>query len=140
MPFNITAGSILRFSSRWRQDPVLYKEKQRLYNILIECQRGSEYREHPDHTPYNCTHLIPDAVCMYASLSPEYRFFHRPQAEKAKIDAISLRYTAVRKKTVKTFHKAGIEVCVWTVPDKKKARKYKRMGVDYITCNSALFE
>ena len=63
--FHITANSIPRFSSRCRQDPVLYKEKQRMYNILIECQTGS---------------------------------------------------------------------------DKKRARKYKRMGMDYITCNNALFE
>ena len=77
---------------------------------------------------------------LMSSLSPgQYSSLAR-RLKKAKIDAISLRYTAVRKKTVKTFHKAGIEVCVWTVPDKKRARKYKRMGVDYITCNSALFE
>lgn len=60
--------------------------------------------------------------------------------KKAKIHAISLRYTSIRKKTVKTFHKAGIEVCAWTIPSKKSARKYKKMGVDYLTCNEALFE
>ena len=57
----------------------------------------------------------------------------------AGIDCISLKYTAVSKKTVKKFHKSGLKVCVWTVPTRKTARKYARMGVDYITSNDALF-
>ncbi len=53
----------------------------------------------------------------------------------ADIDCISLKYTLVSKRTVRTFHKAEIKVCIWTVPNKKIARKYADMGVDYITSN-----
>lgn len=57
----------------------------------------------------------------------------------AGIDCISVKYTSVNKKMVKKFHKAGIKVCTWTVPSKKKARKYARMGVDYITANGPVW-
>ncbi|MBQ6150463.1 MAG: hypothetical protein IJJ03_02285 [Mogibacterium sp.] len=59
--------------------------------------------------------------------------------KNAGITAISLRYTAVSRKTVKTFHKRGVKVCTWTLPNKKTARKYARMRVDYITANGAIY-
>jgi glycerophosphoryl diester phosphodiesterase len=59
--------------------------------------------------------------------------------KRAGIDCISLKYTAIKKKTVRKFHKSGIKVCAWTLQNKKKARKYARMGVDYITANGVVF-
>lgn len=61
------------------------------------------------------------------------------QVKAAGIDCISLKYTSVTKKFVKKAHKKGIKVCTWTVPSKKKARKYARMGVDYITANGPVW-
>lgn len=58
--------------------------------------------------------------------------------KKAGIDCISLKYTHVTKKTVQAFHKRGIEVCTWTIPNKKVARKLAGMGVDYITANGVV--
>lgn len=57
----------------------------------------------------------------------------------AGIDCISLKYKIIKKKTVKKFHKAKIKVCSWTLPNKKTARKYARMGVDYITANGKVY-
>ena len=57
----------------------------------------------------------------------------------AGIDCISLKYNAVSKSTIKRFHKSKIEVCVWTLPNKSTARRYARMGVDYITANGAVY-
>lgn len=57
----------------------------------------------------------------------------------AGIDSISLRYNIVNKYTVSAFHNAGLKVCVWTVPNRKSVRKFKKMGVDYITENNAYF-
>lgn len=57
----------------------------------------------------------------------------------AGIDYVSIKYTAVSKKTVKRFHKSGLKVCVWAVPNKKKVRKYALMGVDYITRKNVVF-
>lgn len=57
----------------------------------------------------------------------------------AGIDCISLKYKIISKKTVKKFHKAGLKVCAWTLPNKKTARKYARMGVDYITANGKVY-
>ena len=59
--------------------------------------------------------------------------------KKADIDCLSLDYTKLKKTTVKRFHKAGLKVCVWTLPSRKKARKCARMGVDYITANGAIY-
>ena len=59
--------------------------------------------------------------------------------KSAGIDCISLRYTAVSKTTVRRFHKSSLKVCTWTLPDKSTARKYARMGVDYITANGAVY-
>ena len=59
--------------------------------------------------------------------------------KKAGIDAVSLKYTYVNKTAVKTFHKYGIEVCTWTIPNKRIAKKYARMGVDYITANGVVY-
>lgn len=53
----------------------------------------------------------------------------------ANIDCISLNYKIISKKTVRKFHKAGIKICAWTLPNRKTARKYARMKVDYITAN-----
>ena len=61
------------------------------------------------------------------------------QVRAGGIDCISVKYTSVNKKMVRKFHKAGIKVCIWTVPSKKKARKYARMGVDYITANGPVW-
>ena len=57
----------------------------------------------------------------------------------AHIDSISLKYPLVSSKTVKKFHKAKLKVGVWTVPNKKTARKYAKMGVDYITANGIVY-
>jgi len=59
--------------------------------------------------------------------------------KKAGIDCISLKYTQVSSKTVKSFHKSKIKVCIWTVPNKSTAKKYAKMGVDYITANGAVY-
>ena len=59
--------------------------------------------------------------------------------KKAGIDCISLNYTKVSKATVKAFHNKGIKVCIWTVPNKSTAKKYAKMGVDYITANGAVY-
>lgn len=59
--------------------------------------------------------------------------------KKYNIDCISMKYSAVSAKTVKRFHKSGIDVGVWTVNSASTAKKYKKMGVDYITSNKALF-
>lgn len=59
--------------------------------------------------------------------------------KNAGIDCISLKYTAISKRTVKKFHKAGLQVCAWTLPNKKTARRYARMGVDYITANGKVW-
>ncbi len=61
------------------------------------------------------------------------------KVKKAGIDGISVKYKWVKKKTIKRFHRAGIEVGVWTIPNKKTARKYKRMGADYITANGIVY-
>lgn len=61
------------------------------------------------------------------------------QIKAAGIDCISLKYTAINKRLIKKFHKAGIGVCAWTLPNKKKARRYARMGVDYITANGPVW-
>ena len=55
--------------------------------------------------------------------------------KSAGIDCVSLKYNLVSKNTVKSFHKSNIRVCVWTLPNKSTARRYARMGVDYITAN-----
>lgn len=55
------------------------------------------------------------------------------------IDCISLKYTCVSKKTIQRFHKSRIKVCIWSLPSKKTARKYARMGVDYITADGKVF-
>lgn len=59
--------------------------------------------------------------------------------KNAGIDVVSLKYTYVNKTAVKTFHKYGIEVCTWTIPNRRTAKKYARMGVDYITANGAVY-
>ena len=59
--------------------------------------------------------------------------------KKAGIDCISLKYTSVTKTAIRRFHKYGIEVCTWTLPNRKTAKKYAAMGVDYITSNSAVY-
>jgi NAD(P)H-dependent flavin oxidoreductase YrpB (nitropropane dioxygenase family) len=59
--------------------------------------------------------------------------------KKTGIDCISLKYTQVSSKTVKRFHKSKIKICIWTVPNKSTAKKYAKMGVDYITANGAVF-
>lgn len=59
--------------------------------------------------------------------------------KKAGIDCSSIKYTYVNKTAVKTFHKYGIKVCTWTLPNKKTAAKYAKMGVDYITANGAVY-
>lgn len=59
--------------------------------------------------------------------------------KRAGIDCISLKYTGVTKRTVKAFHKQGIKVCTWTVPNKKAAGKLAGMGVDYITANGKVY-
>ena len=59
--------------------------------------------------------------------------------KKAGITAISLKYTYVNKTAVNTFHKYGIKVCTWTLPNKTTAKKYAKMGVDYITANGAVY-
>ncbi|MBQ8428638.1 MAG: hypothetical protein IJX30_00865 [Clostridia bacterium] len=41
----------------------------------------------------------------------------------------------VTEKVVATLHKAGRKVNVWTVDEIKNAKKYKDMGVDFITTN-----
>lgn len=67
---------------------------------------------------------------------------YKAMAQKLKaagIGVISLKYTYVNKTAVKTFHKYGIEVCTWTIPNKSTAKKYARMGVDYITANGAVY-
>lgn len=56
--------------------------------------------------------------------------------KNAGIGCLSLKYTKVKKKTVRKFHKAGLKVCVWTVPSKKAAKKLKKKKVDFITANS----
>lgn len=57
----------------------------------------------------------------------------------AGIDCISLNYKVVSKKTVKKFHKAKLQVCTWTLPNKKTARRYRKMGADYITANGKVY-
>ena len=67
---------------------------------------------------------------------------YKPLARKLRrdsIDCISLRYAIVTKATVKAFHKQGLKVSVWSLPDKATARKFIRMGVDYITSDGRLF-
>jgi glycerophosphoryl diester phosphodiesterase len=59
--------------------------------------------------------------------------------KKAGIDCASIKYTYVNRTAVKTFHKYGIGVCTWTLPNKKTAAKYAKMGVDYITANGAVY-
>lgn len=59
--------------------------------------------------------------------------------KKAGISCISLKYTSVNKTLVKKFHKYGIRVCIWTVPNKSTAGKYAKMGVDYITANGKVY-
>ena len=76
---------------------------------------------------------------LLSKLSPgKYKSTAR-KLKKAGIACISLKYTGVTKKTVKTFHKQGIEVCTWTIPNKKAASKLAGMGVDYITANGKLY-
>jgi len=58
--------------------------------------------------------------------------------KKAGIDCVSIKYTRVTKKAVKAFHKRGIEVCTWTVPNKKTARKLAGIGINYITANGVV--
>ena len=58
--------------------------------------------------------------------------------KKAGIGCLSLNYKQIKKNTVKKFHKAGLKVCVWTVPSKKAAKKLKKKKVDYITANKYL--
>ena len=55
--------------------------------------------------------------------------------KNAGIDCISLKYTSVTKTAVQRFHKYGIKVCTWTIPNRKTAKKYAAVGVDYITSN-----
>ena len=60
--------------------------------------------------------------------------------KNAGITAVSLKYTYVNKTAVVSrFHKYGVKVCTWTVPNKKTAAKYAKMGVDYITANGKVF-
>ena len=73
------------------------------------------------------------------SLSSGQRVSMAKKLKKAGINAVSLKYTYVSKTAVNTFHKYGIEVCTWTLPNKKTADKYVKMGVDYITANGAVY-
>ncbi len=58
---------------------------------------------------------------------------------KAGINSISLKYTCVTKTLIKTFHKYGIKVGIWTVPNHTTAVKYAKMGVDYITADGKVY-
>jgi len=58
--------------------------------------------------------------------------------KKAGVGCLSIKYTQLKKNTVKKFHRAGLKVCVWTVPSKKAAKKLKKKKVDYITANKYL--
>ena len=53
--------------------------------------------------------------------SKKYKKLAR-KLKNAGITAISLSYPAVKRKTVKTFHKYGIKVCTWTLPNRKTAK------------------
>ena len=55
------------------------------------------------------------------------------------IDGISMKYTSVSHTTIKEFHMAGLTVGVWTIPNRRTAKKYKKMEVDYITSNGVLY-
>lgn len=48
---------------------------------------------------------------------------------------LDVHHKAINKEVVKRFHKENLKVNVWTVDDKELAKKYIKMGVDYITTN-----
>lgn len=59
--------------------------------------------------------------------------------KNAGMDCVSIKYPYINKSTVKAFHKKKIKVSAWTLPDKKTARAYVGMGVDYITANGRVW-
>lgn len=59
--------------------------------------------------------------------------------KRCRIDCISLKYRLIDRQTVNVFHKAGLKVGAWTLPNKKTADKYIDLGVDYITSNGVVY-
>ena len=80
-----------------------------------------------------------DTMYLMKSLSKNDYAATIKMMKAAGVKCISLKYTAINKQTVKTFHKSKMKVGAWTLPTKRKARTYKNMGVDYITCDDALY-
>lgn len=79
------------------------------------------------------------SMYLLSSLSSSKYTSMAKKLKNAGITSISLKYTGVTKTTVSKFHKQGIKVCVWTVPNKATAKKYVKMGVDYITANGTVY-
>lgn len=76
---------------------------------------------------------------LLSSLSSSKYTSMAKKLKNAGITAVSIKYTSVNKKMVKRFHKYGVKVCTWTLPNKKTANKYVKMGVDYITANGKVY-
>ena len=76
---------------------------------------------------------------LLSSLSSKKYTSMARKLKKDGINSISLKYTSVNKTAVKIFHKYGIKVSVWTLPNKAVAKVFAKMGVDYITANSAVY-
>ncbi len=49
--------------------------------------------------------------------------------------SIDVCYIVVRRSLVKKFHDKGLDVNVWTINNKLRQNRVRRLGVDYITSN-----
>lgn len=76
--------------------------------------------------------LYPDSSIQFL-----FREVNGELTERLKNDRfdIDVKYTALTKKNIDTFHSLGLKVNCWTVDSKETAEELISMGVDFITTN-----